>query len=48
MSWGDPSGLWGEGRGGGIATYESQEALTWDELPWVKVVQPRIHYPVLK
>jgi mannan endo-1,4-beta-mannosidase len=28
--------------------YESEEALTWDELPWVTIKQPRVHYPILK
>ena len=30
------------------ATYESAAVLTWDELPWVKVRNPTIHYPVIK
>ncbi len=47
MSWGDPSGFW-MGGPAFLATYESEEALTLDELPWVKLKQPRIHYPVLK
>ena len=47
MSWGDPSGFW-MGGPGFLATYESEEALTLDELPWVKLGQPRIHYPILK
>ena len=28
--------------------YASEEALTHDELPWVTVKDPKIHYPVLK
>jgi mannan endo-1,4-beta-mannosidase len=52
--------LWGEpGRGGGGGgdrrqpnpfreVYGCAQALTHDELPWVTVKQPTIHYPVLK
>ena len=29
-------------------TYESDEVITWDELPWVTVQKPVIHYPVIK
>lgn len=47
MYWGEPSGFWRDGAAS-LATYESEEALTLDELPWVKLKQPRIHYPVLK
>jgi len=36
------------GGPGFLATYESEEALTLEELPWVKLKQPRIHYPILK
>jgi mannan endo-1,4-beta-mannosidase len=47
MSWGDPSG---EMRHGDTfrAIYDSARTLTLEELPWVKVKQPRIHYPILK
>lgn len=30
------------------AIYESEQTLTWDELPWVTVKHPTVHYPVLK
>jgi mannan endo-1,4-beta-mannosidase len=30
------------------ATYDSTEALTLEELPWVKWKQPTIHHPVLQ
>jgi mannan endo-1,4-beta-mannosidase len=47
--------LWGDlpprGRPGSpdfSATYESPETLTHDELPWVKVKDPQLHYPILK
>jgi mannan endo-1,4-beta-mannosidase len=29
-------------------TYESEEVITWDELPWVTIKEPVIHYPVIK
>ncbi|MDZ7261401.1 MAG: glycoside hydrolase family 26 protein [candidate division KSB1 bacterium] len=47
MSWGDPSGFWREWKTF-LTTYESDEALTLEELPWVKITQPKIHYPILK
>ncbi|MBN2279609.1 MAG: glycosyl hydrolase family 26 [Candidatus Marinimicrobia bacterium] len=28
--------------------YQTDEVMTLDELPWVKVKEPRLHYPVLK
>lgn len=46
--------IWGElgGRGGGFKTaldvFNSSEALTFDELPWVDIKEPTIHYPILK
>jgi mannan endo-1,4-beta-mannosidase len=47
MSWGEPfNGMSGFPEVRDL--YESDEALTHEELPWVKVVHPRIHYPVLK
>ena len=47
MQWGDPGGF---GRGFELyrEVYDSQEALTHEELPWVGVKDPRIHYPILK
>jgi mannan endo-1,4-beta-mannosidase len=47
MAWGDPEGAWLD-RQSYLATYESPEVLTRDELPWVEIKQPRIHYPVLR
>ena len=47
MSWGEAFG----GFSGSKALneiYESDEALTLDELPWVNLSQPKIHYPILK
>ena len=46
--------MWGENGGGyqgaqALRTlYESEEALTLDELPWVTVKHPTIHFPILK
>jgi len=28
--------------------YDCNETLTWEELPWVKIKKPKIHYPILK
>lgn len=47
MVWGDPSGLGRENQGY-QATYQSDQTLTLEELPWVKLAQPKIHYPILK
>lgn len=47
MSWGDPSGMWREFKSV-LETYESEETLTLEELPWVKLGKPRIHHPILK
>jgi mannan endo-1,4-beta-mannosidase len=47
MAWGEPGGGW-TGRDAFRAVYNSSEALTLDELPWVKVKNPTVHYPVLK
>jgi mannan endo-1,4-beta-mannosidase len=47
MFWGDPSTLWRE-REAVRASYECPETLTWEDLPWVKVKEPKIHYPILK
>ena len=48
MLWCEPGGLDAEGFKNFRAIYESDEAITHDELPWVKVTQPKIHYPILK
>ncbi len=50
MTWGD---LMGPGstfadRPRITAVYASDRVLTWERLPWVKVGQPTIHYPVLR
>jgi mannan endo-1,4-beta-mannosidase len=47
MHWSDPSALWGE-RQTIRELYESEQVLTWEDLPWVKAAKPRIHYPIIK
>lgn len=47
MRWGDSSGPGPEAQSS-LATYECDETLTLEELPWVKLTKPRIHYPILK
>jgi hypothetical protein len=47
MHWGDPSALWAE-REAVRELYESEETVTWEDLPWVKIAKPRIHYPIIK
>jgi mannan endo-1,4-beta-mannosidase len=45
MRWGDPGGRDGrEVR----ALFNSEQVLTHDELPWVDLNEPKLHYPVLK
>jgi mannan endo-1,4-beta-mannosidase len=46
MSWGVP---YGRDRIRPIREiYDCNETLTWEELPWVTVKKPKIHYPILK
>ena len=47
MLWGDPSGLWAE-RDKIRASYEDEQVVTREKLPWVGGKKPKIHYPVLK
>jgi len=47
MQWGDPGGF-GRGFQSYREVYSSEEALTHEELPWVDIKDPKIHYPVLK
>ncbi len=28
--------------------YESEQTITWEELPWVNILVPKVHYPILK
>ncbi len=43
MRWGEPSG-----RGGVAELFSSEEVLTLEDLPWVDIKDPYMHYPVLK
>lgn len=47
MLWGDFGGF-GREFGSVLDTYKSIEVLTLDELPWVRVKSPKLHYPILK
>ncbi len=47
MNWGDPVGFGPEGQTFQNA-YNCAETLTLDELPWVRLDKPKIHYPILK
>ncbi|MGH7491513.1 MAG: glycoside hydrolase family 26 protein [bacterium] len=47
MVWGDPEGL-GREREAFLNLYGSEEVLTLQELPWVVLGQPKIHFPILK
>jgi hypothetical protein len=47
MSWGDPEGMWMR-RQAFQDLYTSEAVLTLDELAWVTVKVPRVHYPVIK
>jgi mannan endo-1,4-beta-mannosidase len=47
VAWGDLNGAWKE-RDAILKTYTSEAVLTWDELPWVTVKAPTVHYPLIK
>lgn len=47
MCWGEPGGFGGDFRNT-MKIFGSEETLTFEELPWVKIGQPKVHYPVLK
>ena len=46
MQWGDPPG--GAALRSMRNVYQSDDALTLSELPWVKVKEPTVHFPILK
>jgi mannan endo-1,4-beta-mannosidase len=48
MLWGDLPERGQSGSPDFSATYESSRTLTHDELPWVTVKDPQLHYPVLQ
>ncbi len=47
ISWGDP-GDFGRDFKSSYELYNSEEVFTLEELPWVKIEEPYIHYPILK
>lgn len=47
MSWGEPMGFGRDFRSI-LDAYHSEQVLTHEELPWVKVHEPYLHHPVLK
>jgi len=47
MAWGDPGGF-GRNMRSVFQVYGSDRALTLDELPWVDMDQPTVHFPILK
>jgi mannan endo-1,4-beta-mannosidase len=46
MVWGEPAGMFHEGQSL-RATYESDQAVTLERLPWVTLAEPKIHFPIL-
>lgn len=47
MAWGEPAGF-GRDLSTVVQVYGSEQALTLDELPWVELKNPKIHYPILR
>jgi mannan endo-1,4-beta-mannosidase len=47
MAWGGPESF-GNNPADVTKIFKHDRVLTLDELPWVKVKEPRLHYPVLK
>jgi len=47
MYWHDPSIQW-VNRESVLEVYKCKETLTFEQLPWVKNKNPRIHHPILK
>ncbi len=48
VAWYDLQGLPWKERGPVKALYGSESVLTWEKLPWVKVKNPTVHYPVIR
>lgn len=46
--WGEPGRLPWRELPPVQATYDSDEVMNWEELPWVTIKNPKIHYPILK
>lgn len=47
MCWGGPDSFGNQVRSVS-ELYQSEQAITHRELPWVKVKEPKLHYPILK
>jgi mannan endo-1,4-beta-mannosidase len=47
MLWGDLTPRWQPGAVDYTPTYDNPRTLTHDELPWVKIKDPKLHYPIL-
>jgi hypothetical protein len=47
MVWGELFRYWQE-REAYQALYDSESTVNLEDLPWSKITQPRIHYPVLR
>ncbi len=47
MKWGDPWGNWDQFENF-MKTYQGEQTITFDELPWVDIKEPKLHYPILK
>lgn len=50
ISWGEPVGFWMDRDAFRtfLTLYDCDQTLTLEELPWMQMDKPKIHYPVLK
>lgn len=48
VAWNDPNSIQPSDRTALKATYASGRVVKWEDLPWVRVKRPSIHYPVIK
>ena len=48
VAWYDLQGVVAKDRAAVKATFGADTVLNWEELPWVKVRNPTVHYPVIK
>ncbi|AOS44736.1 Mannan endo-1,4-beta-mannosidase [Lacunisphaera limnophila] len=48
VAWYDLQGIPRETRAAVKATFDSPVTMNWDELPWVNIKHPTVHYPVIK
>jgi mannan endo-1,4-beta-mannosidase len=47
MKWGDPWGDWDQ-YNDFLEIYKADQTITLDELPWVDLENPQLHFPILK